>query len=217
MDFRRSARRAGCALVGLVAVSGAPAHAADDKSTISSVMELVGVSADTSASKIDYSERPKLVLPPRADLPAPREDAGRPDGWPTDAASARRRNSDRYAHVPNAPPEEHKPGLLESALTAGTTTTAAHSPVLDEPSRRVLTEPPSGYRRPTKELSKIVDPDAKKGSWWNPMSYLGGGGDPGASGAGVAPAAPQRTASGSGTGGGMFSGVMPTFLRGSDN
>ena len=34
-------------------------------------------------------------------------------------------------------------------------------------SRRVLAEPPDGLRTPTQDLSKVVDPDTKKKSWWN--------------------------------------------------
>lgn len=235
MKLARSSRRALCAAVGLAALSGASAQAYDDKSTVSSVGELFGYSSDPSADKIDYSERPKLVLPPRAgDLPAPQEKAGRPDDWPSDIAAARRRNTDRYAKVANAPEEEKKkgllerirgpkpdyapgtddePGFLQRALNAGSRSSA---PVMDEPARRMLTEPPSGYRRPTTDLAKIRDADPKKStSWWNPLSYVGGGNDsdPVAQTAGTAPA--QRTASGGG--GGLFSGMMPTFLRGSDN
>lgn len=172
MMLAGSRRRALFALAGLAAAYGAPAQAADDKSTVSAVMELVGVSSDPSASKIDYNERPKLVLPPRAgDLPAPRENVDRPGGWPIDTAAARRRNTDRYAKVHNAEPEERQPGLFERAFSGGKT---ASAPALDDPSRRMLTEPPAGYRRPTKDLSMIADPEAKKGDWWNPMSYFGG-------------------------------------------
>ncbi len=175
MKLARSRRRALLALAGLAAASyGAPAQAADDKSTIGAVMELVGVSSDPSASKIDYNERPKLVLPPRAgDLPAPRENVDRPGGWPVDTAAARRRNTDRYAKVHNAEPEERQPGLFERAFSGDKTSTAS-APAQGEPGRRMLTEPPSGYRRPTKDLSQMADPDAKKGDWWNPMSYFGG-------------------------------------------
>ncbi len=161
------------ALAGLAAVAGAPAQAADDKSTIGSVMELVGVSSDPTAASIDYRERPKLVLPPRAgELPSPRESAERPAGWPVDAATTRHRNSDRYARVQGAVTEERKPGLLERTLSIGASSDA---PALDEPGRRMLTEPPAGYRRPTKDASLIADPDARKGDWWNPMTYINGG------------------------------------------
>jgi hypothetical protein len=224
---------AGLATMGLAAACAAPALASDDKSTVSSVMELVGVSSDPSAKSIDYSERPKLVLPPKTDLPPPREGVERPGGWPADSAAVRRRNTDRYAKVPHAPPEEKKPGLLERvrgpkpdyapgtddepgflqrALNVGSTTSG---PVMDEPGRRMLTEPPSGYRRPTQDLSKLRDTDAKKSSWWNPLSYVGGSGndnDPVAQPGARTPAQTRAPSSGGGT----FSSLMPSFLRGSD-
>jgi hypothetical protein len=210
-----SSRRAICAVAGLAALSGAPAQAADDKSTISAVGELLGYSSDPSADKIDYGERPKLVLPPRiGELPAPRESAERPGGWPADAAAVRHRNTDRYAVVPNAAPREQKQGLLERALSFGSKTDA---PVLDEPSRRMLTEPPSGYRRPTTDLAKIRDTDGKKsGSWWNPMTYLGGGNDAEqpasvqAQGAQAQGAAQNAAASGHSPDAGWFQ--MPRFV-----
>jgi len=178
MKLARSRRRAFCAFAGLAAAYAAPALAYDDKSTISSVMDLVGVSTERDAKSIDYSERPKLVLPPNISaLPEPRESADRPGGWPSNAPGARRQ-SDRFARAPNAQPEEKQPGLLERALAGGSSSGSSVS-LNNEPSRRLLTEPPSGYRRPTQDLSKVRDTDAKKGSWWNPMTYLGGG-DPGA-------------------------------------
>lgn len=191
MKLARSRRRAAFALVGLAAVCGGAAQAADDKSTISSVMELFGYSSDPSAASIDYHERPKLVLPPKVgELPPPRE-ASRPDGWPIDAAVTRQRNSDRYARVPNAPPPEKKPGLLERIrgprpdYAPGTddqpgllqrvlqNKRADVALSSEEPSRRLLTDPPAGYRRPSMDLNKIPDTEAKKSSWWNPLSYFG--------------------------------------------
>lgn len=187
----RSGSFALLALAGLAA--NAPAQAADDKSTISAVGELLGYSSDPSAASIDYRERPKLVLPPRVgELPPPRETA-RPEGWPSDTTTNRKRGSDRYARVPNAPPPEKKPGLLErvrgpaSDAAPGTddepgllqrvlTRRAAveSAPSMEEPSRRMLTEPPSGYRRPTMDLSKVPDAEVKKSSsWWNPLGYFG--------------------------------------------
>jgi hypothetical protein len=208
MTLARSRRRAFLALSGLAvaqaATLAAPALAADDKSTISSVMELVGVTSDPSAAKIDYSERPKLVLPPRVgELPPPREAAERPNGWPSDASTVRHRNSDRFARVPNAAPEEKKPGVLERALSAGNNTGA---PVMDEPGRRMLTEPPPGYRRPTKDLAGLRDPEAKKGSWWNPITYFGGNEAPAA-------APPQQKQAGGGESEGFLSSFrMPRFV-----
>ncbi len=174
MKLARSRRCAAFALAGLAAVCGGAAQAADDKSTVSAVMELLGYSTDPAASSIDYHERPKLVLPPKiGELPPPREAASRPDGWPVDAATVRHRNTDRYARVPNAPPPEKSVGLIDRIRGVKPESSVS---LADEPSRRMLTEPPAGYRRPTKDLSTIQDADAKKGAWWNPMTYLGGGG-----------------------------------------
>lgn len=232
MKLARSRRRAICAFAGLAAAYAAPALAYDDKSTITSVMDLVGVSTETDARSIDYSERPKLVLPPSrsADvLPAPRESVDRPDGWPSNAPGTQRK-SDRFGRVAGAPPDPKKPGLLERvrgpAPTAAPGTddepgllqrvmsararSAANEP--DEPARRQLTEPPDGYRHPTQALGSVRDTDAKKTSWWNPLSYMGGGGndnDPVAQPGSVTPA--QQA-----SGGGGLSSLMPSFLRGSD-
>lgn len=221
MYLARSRHRAFCVLAGFAAAYAAPATAADDKSTISSVMELVGVSSDPDARSIDYSERPRLVLPPsRGDLPPPREGDARPRDWPSDVSGVRR-SGDRFARISGAGPEEKRPGFLERALSVGSVTTA---PVADEPSRRMLTEPPAGYRRPTKDVSKIGDPDGKKTSWWNPMTYLGAsGGEDGP----VNPAASdtrgggRSAATASGGRGGDSEGLlssfrMPSFVRGSD-
>lgn len=44
--------------------AASPAAAYDDKSTVTAVMELMGVQSGEDVNKIDYSERPQLVLPP---------------------------------------------------------------------------------------------------------------------------------------------------------
>lgn len=209
------------ALVGTAAALAAPARAADDKSTLSAVGELVGISSDPSANSIDYRERPKLVLPPRkgaAPLPAPKAESARPENWPSNAAAAQRRNSDRYARVPNAPPAEEEPkaGVIDSLMGKDSAASAASSNA-PAPARRMLTEPPSTYRQPTMDLSKLPDKDAeKKGSWWNPASYLGGGSDA------AAPAPAQKPSTGvseqpaqpssSGSSSSWFK--MPRFLAG---
>ncbi|MCX7899192.1 MAG: hypothetical protein N2444_03770 [Methylocystis sp.] len=219
--------RALIAFAGLSALCAAPvftassAQAGDDKSTITTVMELVGVSSDETAATIDYSERPKLVLPPdRGALPEPSAHA-RPQGWPAEMAAERRRNADRYARIGGAEPEkkvgllerirgprptaapgtDDEPGFLQRALSVRA---RADQPVWDEPSRRLLTEPPQGYRRPSQDLSKVRDTDGKKSSWWNPLSYLGGSGsdnDPVAQPGAPTPAS-TRAGGGAGNGGG---------------
>lgn len=233
MKVAQSNRGALCALVGVAAFYAAPALAVDDKSTITSVMELVGVSSDEDVSKIDYSERPKLVMPPNRDaLPAPAARSERPGGWPLEASVERSRNVNRYARVPNAPPDdprkgflervrgprdkasapgtEDEPGFLQRALMAGR---GSNEPVMGEPPRRMLAEPPPGYRRPTQDLSRFSDSEGKKASWWNPLSWSGKGesdNDPVAQIGAPTPAQQAR-------GGGGFTSMLPSFLRGSDN
>lgn len=243
MKLAQSQRRALCAFAGLAAIQAAPALASDDKSTMTSVMELVGVSSDDGVGKIDYSERPKLVLPPNHGvLPPPRERAERPGGWPNELSSERRRNADRYARVPNAPAEEKK-GLIgrvgvhpapgqgaeeEQSLLQRWIYGRKGSSVsaVEEPNRHLLTEPPPGYRRPTQDLTKLRDHEVKKSSWWNPLSWGGGGG-----GSESTPnlAAPDSRGGGESTpnlaapdsrGGGIastLSGMMPSFLRGNSD
>ncbi len=252
VNFLRSAP---LALAAIALCAGAsPARANDDKSTITAALELIGVNLGEKPSVVDYRERAKLVLPPRRDvLPEPSA-AERPANWPTNAASGSI-NTDRYARVRNAPPEQKRPSLVERALGSRETNiapgtddqpgllqrmlSASAEPTASdtvEPPRRVLVEPPEGYRAPTQDLSKVRDTDGKKSSsWWNPLSYLGGGEDdkdPVARTAGSAPsakpaatskpAAPARTAAADSKRDepqgaiSTFRKILPGFLGGSD-
>jgi hypothetical protein len=216
------------ALVGTAAALAAPVRAADDKSTLGAVGELVGISSDPSAASIDYRERPKLVLPPRnsraaAPLPTPKAESSRPENWPTNAAAVQHRNSDRFARVPNAPAPEEEPkaGVLDGLMGKNDAAQSTSSNA-KEPARRMLTEPPAAYRRPTMDLSTLPDKESEKkgGSWWNPMTYVGGGG--GGNGGAEAPAQPsgavtanqaqQTSGKSSGSSSSWFH--MPRFLAG---
>lgn len=177
------------------------ARAADDNSTLGVVSDMLGITSNKSMEKIDYNERPKLVMPPRRDaLPAPRE-RQQPAGWPVDADSGMRR-TDRFARHPNAAPEKPKPSLLEhihgphrkpeqtsgaeaqtdNGILGSIMNLQANRGKLNEdegpvPSRNLLSEPPEGLRTPTQDLSKIKDPD-KKDSFWSflgqPVEIVGG-------------------------------------------
>lgn len=175
-------------LLGLLNAPGA--MAADDNSTLGVVSDMIGITTNKSMEKIDYSERPKLVMPPRQNaLPAPRE-RQQPEGWPIDADSGVRR-TDRFARHPNAPPEKPKPTLLEhingphrkqqdAPRTEETTENGILGSIMnlranrarlneDEgpvPSRNLLSEPPDGLRTPTQDLDKVKDSE-KKDSLWN--------------------------------------------------
>lgn len=207
------------------------AWAADDKSTVGAAMELFGFSSDPSTGAIDYRERAKIVIPPKAGaLPAPTEKASEIEGWPRDPGGARKRNSDRYAKVPNAPEPEKKPGLLERLrgprpeAAPGTDDEPGllqriihkrennQTLSMEEPSRRLLTDPPAGYRQPTMDLNKVKDVGAKKSSW---LGILGqeSENDPVARTA-TPSEAPQPSGGG---GGGFLSSMMPSFMKESSN
>jgi hypothetical protein len=139
------------ALAGACLAAAAPARAYDDTTTMSSVLEAVGVNMGEKGSNIDYRERPKIVLPPnRQSLPEPREaSSARPNGWPSDPGVSRDHST--LVRAPRASTSVGDNG---------------------EPERNALVEPPSGYRKPTQDLSKIKDTDAKSSSW-NPLSWAG--------------------------------------------
>lgn len=215
-------------LVSAVLFYNGLAFAADDKSTPGAVMELFGYSSDPSAASIDYHERPVLVLPPKTgELPAPKEKASESSEWPRDPGGARRRNSDRYARVPNAPPPEKKPGLLERIrgprpeAAPGTddepgllqriiTKRQTATLPMEEPSRRMLTDPPAGYRKPTMDLNSVNEAGAKKSSWLNPLGILGkdDDNDP------VAQTGSQSSIESQAEGnGGFLSRITPSFMK----
>jgi len=75
----------------------------------------------------------------------------------------------------------------------------------------MLTEPPHGYRRPSEDLSRVRDGDAKKSSWWNPLSWSGGQSDNDPVAQPGAPTPAQQR------GGGGLASMLPSFMRGSDN
>jgi hypothetical protein len=114
----------------------------DDTGTFGAIGAAIGVSSGDGPT-IDYRERPKLVVPPdRKTLPDPRADGGaRPPSFPVDQTSARRQGARVVSGEPTSP---------------------------DEPSRENLTQPPYGYRQPTKPLPQV---QAKEAKWWNPMSW----------------------------------------------
>ena len=170
------------------------ASAADDNSTLGVVSDMLGISSNKSMEKIDYSERPKLVMPPKRDaLPTPRE-RQKPEGWPVDADSGARR-TDRFARHPNAAPEKPKPTLLEhingphrkpaeTPMAEATSDGGILGSIInlrdnrarlneDEspvPSRNLLSEPPDGFRTPTRDLGKLKDPE-KQDSFWNFLGH----------------------------------------------
>lgn len=135
------------ASAALGALGAAPARASDDTSVGGALLGLFGVDSNSGGEKIDYRERPKIVVPPnRQALPEPRTGADRPASWPVDQEGAHRHGA-------------------RAASSSGANT--------DEPPRKVLTEPPEGFRRPTKDMSTWKDPSAKPSWWSNPIDSIG--------------------------------------------
>ena len=136
------------ASAALGALGAAPARASDDASVGGALLGLFGVDSNSSGEKIDYRERPKIVVPPnRQALPEPRAGADRPASWPVDQEGA------------------HRPGARAANSSSGANA--------DEPARKVLTEPPEGFRRPTKDMSTWKDPSVKPSWWSNPIDSIG--------------------------------------------
>lgn len=136
------------ASAALGALGAAPARASDDSSVGGALLGLFGVDSNSGGEKIDYRERPKIVVPPnRTALPEPRSSADRPASWPVDQEGAHR----------------HGARAANSASNSGGGANG------DEPPRKVLTEPPEGFRRSTKDMSNWKDPTAKPSWWSNPI------------------------------------------------
>lgn len=207
---RRAMVLAGMALAATAAAPGTrPALAYDDQSTFSSILSFVGIAPGGNDEKIDYRERPKLVVPPdRSALPEPQAKGDmRPGAWPADQDVARRRDAAARAPAPQPgvnqnpalPPNElakerggshaartpgdseclnsnqrecllMKPEEATTGAKAATKTNALSAG--EEPNREFLSEPPRGYRRPTKDVSKTRDPLQEKEDAANPLTYI---------------------------------------------
>lgn len=121
----------------------------DDTGPLAAIGNAIGVTSNDDSQKIDYRERPRLVVPPdRKALPEPRaEGDSRPPSFPVDQTSAHRQGARAVSGKPTS---------------------------ADEPSRDNLTQPPYGFRQPNKPLSRLSAKGEAK-SWWNPMGYFGSG------------------------------------------
>lgn len=93
---------AACFAAGLVTagLSGAPsAMAQEDTNMFNSVLGFVGMQFDKDRESIDYRARAPIVVPPRLDLPQPKEAARNP-AWPNDPDIAERRHAAANAQRP---------------------------------------------------------------------------------------------------------------------
>jgi hypothetical protein len=97
---------AAAALSFLAMLSGlAPLRAQEDTNTFNSMLGFFGMQFDKEQDLIDYRARPPIVVPPRLDLPQPKE-AVRDPSWPKDPdiAAQRRKALDSRTPAPQITP-----------------------------------------------------------------------------------------------------------------
>lgn len=120
---RRRASVAAAGLIGLCALAGSPARAADDgyANVFSSVLGSVGLVKTDSPPPIEYRERPPLVLPKDAALPKPvTGGVKRTAAWPQDPDVLQRRKDAEEARAPHTMGAVHsdKGDMLSAAELA---------------------------------------------------------------------------------------------------
>jgi hypothetical protein len=97
------------AVAALLSVAGfsiaTPARAEEDTNMFNSVLGFVGMRSDKEQDSIDYRARAPVVVPPRTDLPPPKE-AVRGPAWPKDPdiAAERRAALDSRRPAPQLTP-----------------------------------------------------------------------------------------------------------------
>jgi hypothetical protein len=162
---------AACALLCAGELTGAPPVRAQEAGN--SLLGFFGMQSNKDDESIDYRARAPIVVPPRLDLPKPREAASDPS-WPKDPDIAAERRAAVDPHVPAAQvtpnagakadslPAEGPPDECQTsgnalclstpfkALKSVTNTFTSSKTVQPgpEPARKFLTEPPPGYRQP---------------------------------------------------------------------
>jgi hypothetical protein len=175
-----------CAILGAGGLTASPRVCAQEAAK--SFLGFFGLQSNTDGESIDYHTRAPIVVPPRLDLPKPKEATADPS-WPQDPDVAAERRAALDPHTPVAQVKangESKTDSLpeegpadECETNSGTRSTAlclssswkALKSVTDvfhhktvqlgpEPVRKYLTEPPSGYRQPTGD-GKVTDEETK--------------------------------------------------------
>jgi len=150
-------------LIALTAMAPGAARAQDsgDNSLFGSVLKGLGLGGE---NRIEYHERPPLVVPPTRELPPPQTTAtARDPNWPADPKSAARKKGDQIRDLDKLPVPER------AAAPAGPDTTAtippatsggffgnlfssserpAAGPMPATPARKSLIQPPLDYEAP---------------------------------------------------------------------
>ncbi|SFK24545.1 hypothetical protein [Methylocapsa palsarum] len=86
-----------------MAAAPLPAAAEEDTNMFNSMLGFVGLQFDKEQDAIDYRARAPIVVPPRLDLPPPKESA-RSASWPTDPDVVERRRAALSANQPAPQP-----------------------------------------------------------------------------------------------------------------
>src|SRR5262249_1931445 len=102
MSYRHRIRFAAVltAFICLASFAGAQARAQEAANSFKSFLGYSGLRPDSGES-IDYRARPPVVVPPRFDLPQPKEAASDPS-WPKDPDIAAERRAALDSHTPVA-------------------------------------------------------------------------------------------------------------------
>jgi hypothetical protein len=120
------------ALAALTALGASPARAQspqEDTNPVNSMLGFFGMQFDKDKEEIDYRARAPLVIPPKLDLPRPKQVAHNPD-WPKDPQVEERRHAAVAAQRPAPQPGVNaRPELSAAELqqTRGESTNAGPS------------------------------------------------------------------------------------------
>ena len=178
-------------------IGAAPAQAQapqEDTNPVNSVLGFIGMQFDKDKEDIDYRARAPLVIPPKLDLPAPKQVA-HDANWPKDPNIEERRHAAAAAQRPapqitpntrvemsanelqstrgdlpkDGPPDDCQVSagtpiclytpwqILKSVTGLGGGKPDTVQVGDEEPGRTYLTEPPSGYRRPTATATATME------------------------------------------------------------
>jgi hypothetical protein len=181
----------------------------EDTNPLNSVLGFIGMQFDKDKEDIDYRARAPLVVPPRLDLPPPKQVAHNAD-WPKDPSVEERRHAAAAAQRPapqitpntrvemsaaelqGARSELPKDGPSSDCQAGAGTPVCLYSPweILksvtglessktnkvevgdSEPGRTYLTEPPSGYRKPTGTATATIDAPRDAPDAADPQAYI---------------------------------------------
>ncbi|MGH6840614.1 MAG: hypothetical protein ACREDV_00750 [Methylocella sp.] len=120
LRHRRGFAEATAILLSVAGFTGAtPARAAEDTSMFNSVLGFFGMQSGKEQDSIDYRARAPVVVPPRTDLPPPKE-VVRDPAWPKDPniAAERRAALDSRRPAPRVTPDS-RVEMSETELQQG--------------------------------------------------------------------------------------------------